>query len=75
MLDTDNQGLIKYERSKLDDGEIYFNKVSKYQIEDDFVILNLNDYMNIMIEKIIHHRKQYSDKIAFESSINNSFNY
>ena len=37
-------------------------------VEDDFVILNFEQFMEIMIEKIIHHRKQFNDKIAFESS-------
>ena len=70
MLDSDNQGFIKLEKSKIDDSEILSNIVSKYPIEGEFVILKLDDYMSIMIDKIIHHRKQYSDNIAFESSNN-----
>ena len=42
--------------------------VTKYKMEDDFVILNLEQFMELMTEKILHHRKQFSDKIAFESS-------
>jgi hypothetical protein len=70
MLDTDNKGLIRYEQAKIEDGK-YLSiicLVTRYQTEDEFVILDLDQFMEIMTEKIIHHRKQFSDKIAFESS-------
>jgi len=62
LLDTEKIGLIKYEKVKIED-------VSKYQMEGDFVILNLDQFMEIMIEKILFHRKKYKDKILFESNV------
>jgi len=69
ILDTENKGLIKYDKTKFEDSYISSKLASKYEIENEFIILNLDSYLKIMIEKIIHHRKQYNDKILFESGI------
>jgi hypothetical protein len=65
LLDDDKDGIIKYDISRLS-GSIN-NNINSPENEGDTVILNIDQFIEIMIRKIISHREKYPGKISYES--------
>ena len=68
LLDDDKDGIIKYDISRLSE------PISQFENPDydssDTIILNFDQFIEIMVRKIINHRKRFDGKIVFESGIN-----
>jgi len=73
LLDDDHDGIIKYDISRLSEpspsSPIMGNRSLSHPFkasDNDTIILNIDQFMEIMIRKIISHREKYG-KIKFES--------
>ncbi len=65
LLDDDKDGIIKYDISRLSEPISQFEN-PEYD-SSDTIILNFDQFVEIMVRKIINHRKRFEGKISFES--------
>jgi len=64
LLDDDKDGIIKYDISRLSEPISQFEN-PEYD-SSDTIILNFEQFIEIMVRKVINHRKRFEGKIIFE---------
>jgi hypothetical protein len=67
LLDDDRDGIIKYDISRLSEPISQFEN-PEYD-SSDTIILNFDQFIEIMVRKIINHKKRFEGKIVFESGM------